>query len=138
MQFQCHPVIPLGIGHFKQIDLRNSAGDIYQCINSSKSFQCLINEHLVGCRFAKVERQWQYLNANLINGFCHFFEGIAIASGKHERGEILGQSQGLERKSGSAEISDRYPTDANLASLVVSTSGQLGDGRIEDGSHKLR
>jgi hypothetical protein len=39
--------------------------------------------------FAWGDTRKQYLNAGLINGLCHFFQGIAIAGGKHERGEIL-------------------------------------------------
>ena len=46
MQFQSHPVIPLGIRHLEEIDLRNSASDIHKGIDPSKSFQRLITSVL--------------------------------------------------------------------------------------------
>jgi len=39
VQLERHAVVPLHVGHLEQIDLRHSAGDVEQRIDSAKAFE---------------------------------------------------------------------------------------------------
>jgi hypothetical protein len=55
MELECHAIFPLRIRHFEQINLRHSAGNVEQGIDSSKTVKRAFDEGFDSRRLAQVK-----------------------------------------------------------------------------------
>jgi len=57
VKLQRHTVVPLDVGHLKQIDLRHGAGDIHERINSAETRECIIHDFFGRGWFTQIQRK---------------------------------------------------------------------------------
>ncbi len=63
VRLQCCTVFPLLVGHLEQIDLRNSACDVYQTVDSAETVKCAIDQGLGRKRLPQIEGATQRVGA---------------------------------------------------------------------------
>src|ERR1700689_5611910 len=88
MQLQRHAVVPLRVGHLKQIDLRHCTSDIEERIDLAKAFQRNVDDSLRRLWFPQIDREHHSLRSERANRIRCLFELDWIPRHKHNGRKI--------------------------------------------------
>ena len=89
VQLKRQTAVPLFVGHFENVDLRDRAGDVEQCIDPAKGGKRLFDHFLCRRGIGKIDIHNKGLGTGRFHGGGSLLEILASARCEHDRGKIL-------------------------------------------------